>query len=388
MRGHLRQRAKGSWTIVITLGRQTDPVTGKTRLVQKWVTVRGTRKQAEKELTTLLHRLNHGQVIEPSRLTLGEWLEEWLESVIKPSRRLRTYEAYRQVIHKHLTRALGRIRLCDLRASHLQEYYNRAELSKATLQQHHAILHGALKAAVLQDLLPRNVAALVAAKPRATRSNEDARSHCWEEEEARRFLQAAKAADAQTAALYALALDSGMRKGELCGLHWADVNWEAGTVTVSRQLVKVLPGAQPVYGPPKSGQPRTIALAAQTVALLRRHKAAQAQRRLELGTAYHDHGLIFTRPFGEPLQPQQVGQRDYAKLLQAANVRRIKFHGLRHTSATLLLKQGKPVHVVAARLGHKDPTITMTIYAHALPSMQHDAALAMEAVLHGSRVSD
>lgn len=383
MRGHLRQRAKGSWSIVLPLGRKVDPRTGKLKLCQKWFTKRGTKKEAEAKLNDLLHRLNRGEVIEPSRMTLGEWLDEWLESVVKPSRRLRTHETYGHVIRKNLKPNLGDLRLCDLRASHLQAYYNKMPLSKATLQQHHAILHGALKAAVLQDLIPRNAASLVAAKPRAKRHNDDARHHCWEEDEARRFLSAAKEADPQTAAFYAVALDAGMRKGELCGLQWADVNLEAGTVAVIRQLVKVLPGRQPSYGPPKNGRVRTLTLAPQTLVLLRRHKAAQAQRRLELGTAYHDHGLVFARPFGDPLQVGNLGQRSYLKLLKAAGVRRIKFHGLRHTSATLLLKQGKPVHVVAERLGHKDPTITMTAYAHALPSMQAEAALAMEAALHG-----
>src|SRR2546422_11662644 len=103
--------------------------------------------------------------------------------------------------------------------------------------------------------------------------------------------------------------------------------------------------------------------------LLRRHKAAQAAHRLELGTAYRDHGLVFAKPFGDPLQMNNLGQREYKELLKRARVRPIKFHGLRHTCAALLFKKGTPIHVCADRLGHKDRTITLEIYAHALPPM-------------------
>jgi integrase len=198
--------------------------------------------------------------------------------------------------------------------------------------------------------------------------------HCWEEDEARQFVDAAKQAGPQQAAFYTVALDSGARKGELCGLQWEDVNWEAGAISVVRQVVKVEAGAVPVFGLPKNGRTRTISLAPQTMALLRKHKAAQAQHRLTLGTAYCDHGLAFTREWDQPLQVNNLGQREFKRLPDNAKVRRIKFHGLRHTCATLLLKKGKPIHVVADRLGHKDPTITMMIYAHALPSMQKEAA--------------
>jgi integrase len=381
MRGHILQRYEGSWSIIIEAGRAVNPTTGRLKRVQKWLTIRGTKKEAEAKLAELLHRLNRGQVVEPSRMTLGEWLDEWLESAIRSSRRIRTYETYRSVISRHLKPKLGQIRLCDLRASHLQQYYNGASLSKATLQQHHAILHGALKTALRQDLVLRNVADLVEGKPRAQDIHKDAIQHCWEDREARAFLSQAKAAGSQPAAFYSLALDSGARKAELCGLQWRDLDLETATMSLVRQLVR--PGLSPLFGPPKNGQARTIALSLQTVALLKKHKAIQAAQRLELGTAYRDFGLVFAKPFGEPLQSNNLGQREYRKLIQAAGVRPIKFHGLRHTCATLLLKSGVHIKVASERLGHKKIEMTLDIYAHALPSMQQEAATKMGAVLHG-----
>lgn len=178
-------------------------------------------------------------------------------------------------------------------------------------------------------------------------------------DEARQFLVAAKQAGSQAAALYSLALEAGMRKNELYGLGWKHVDLEGAQVTVERQLTKG--GSEPVYGPPKNGRARTITLPAETVDLLRAHNRAQAELKMANRASYHDHGLVFAKEYGElrrrldkigdPLQSNNLGERSFARLCTAAKVRRITFHGLRHTSATLLLSDGEPVHLVSERLG-------------------------------------
>jgi len=381
MRGHIFQRSEGSWTIVLDIGRKVDPATGKLKRIQKWKTVRGTKKEAQAELTNMLHNLSRGQVISPSRMTLGEWLEEWLKSAIQPHKRLRTYETYRSVIDRHLKPVLGQYRLCDLRASHLQAYYQAEKLASATLQQHHTILHSALKAAMMQDLIPRNAASLVIGKPRRRDGHENILQNCWEPEDARKFLNTAKEDSPQAAALYSLALDSGARKAELCGLKWSEVDVERQSISIVRQLVKVR--NEPLFGPPKNGKSRTVLLDEKTIEVLRKQKAAQAAQKLLLGTAYKDHGLVFARDFGQPLTLNNIGQREFARLIKAAGVKPITFHGLRHTCATLALKEGVPVKVVSERLGHKRIEITLNVYAHALPSMQQEAAAKLGRLLHG-----
>jgi integrase len=225
--------------------------------------------------------------------------------------------------------------------------------SRSTLQQHHAIVYSALKAALKADMIPRNVADLVMSKPRARADHDDVPQHCWEAEEATKFLRVAKEAGAQAAAFYSLALDTGARKAELCGLRWSEADLEQGKVTIVRQLVK--PGPDPIFGPPKNGRRRTIDVPPGTVTWLRKYKRAQAELKLSLGTAYHDHGLLCAKDngpgFGHPLQMNNLGQREYARLIKLAGVRRIKFHGLRHTCATHLLKNGVPAQVVSERLG-------------------------------------
>lgn len=384
MRGHLFQRYPGSWTIVLDVGRKVDPVTGRTKRVQKWKTIRGTKKEAQAELSTMLHNLNRGQVISPSKMILAQWLDEWMVSAIKPNKRLRTCETYQSVITHHLKPALGQYRLADLRASHIQAYYQSSTLAPSTLQQHQAILHHALKSAVMQDLLPRNPASLVIGKPRQREKPEGQAPNCWEAEEARRFLDVAKAGTPQQAAFYSLTIDSGARKAELCGLKWPDLDLDKKVLSIVRQLVKVgKTGVDPLFGPTKNGKIRVIDLDERTIEQLRRHKAQQAAQRLLLGTAYHDHGLIFARDFGQPLMMNNLGEREFARLIETAKVARITFHGLRHTCATLLLQAGVPVKVVSERLGHKRIEITLNVYAHAMPSMQQEAAVKLGRLLHG-----
>jgi integrase len=158
-----------------------------------------------------------------------------------------------------------------------------------------------------------------------------------------------------------------------------------------QQLQK--PGPEPTFGPPKNKRPRNIALGAETVTLLKAHKQHQAEFKMANRTSYHDFGLVFAKEFGElrtrkdllgqPLQANNLGEQPLDRLCKVAEVRRIKFHRLRHTSATLLLRAGEPVHVVALRLGHSDVRMTLNIYAHVLPDVQHSAAAKLGAIPHG-----
>src|SRR5262245_15720019 len=297
MRGSLVQRYKGSWSIVLDLGYQVDPGTGKRRRQQKWITVRGTRQHAEDQLHEKLLEARRGTFVQPSKRTFGEWLDEWVDKAIKPpARTLRAYETYKSVIARHLKPKLGAVPLQQLKATDLKRYYTEAGtgedgLSPATLEQHHTIAHSALQAAVLEGLVQRNVAKLVVGKPHAQEGHQDVLAHCWEAVEAKAFLTTAKAAGPQPAAFYALALDCGMRQAELCGLKWTEGDLAGARVTIQRQLVK--PGPSPLFGPVKNKTPRTIEIAAETVALLRRHRANQAELKLRNGERYHDHGLVF-----------------------------------------------------------------------------------------------
>jgi integrase len=385
-------KRNGAWTVVLDLGWKTDPTTGKRKRNQFRFTHRGKKIEAERKLNEQLNKIFKHEFVEPDTITFGQWLEIWVENSIKPPiKRLRTYESYKSIITIHLQPELGNIRLQELQAVQLEAYYRKKgeKLSQTTLEHHHAIISRSLKSAQRKNYVIRNVAPLVENRPKKSEDQMGAREHCWDQQEVQQFLQATKGFSPQAEAFYALALDTGMRKGELCGLQWANVDLDDNTVTVVEQLVK--PGPEPIFGPPKNGVSRGITISSQTASLLRTHRKGQNELKLKNGKTYRDHGLVFAKEWnqmtrskdtlGDPLQMNNLGQREFAKIIETAGIRAIKFHGMRHTCATLLLKARVPVHVVSQRLGHKGVDITMNIYAHLLPSMQKEAAETMGAIL-------
>jgi integrase len=257
-----------------------------------------------------------------------------------------------------------------LSAGHIQHYYNTSELASSTLEQHHAILHQALKVATINErLLNVNPAEMVVEKPVAEK---DFDMQVWDEEEVRRFLTAARDAGIEVEAFYRLAIETGMRKGELCGLMWDDVDLNARRISVRRTLLKT--GSEPVLGIPKSGRGRAITISPQTASLFRKHQLRQKELRLSLGDAYRDRGFVFAKESGDPIQINNFGQRSFANLIESAGVKKIRFHDLRHTCATLLLAKGINPKIVQERLGHSDISMTLNRYSHVTPTMQDQAA--------------
>jgi len=294
-RGCLRQRYKGSWNIVLDLGYQTDHQTGKRKRKQKWFTVKGNKRKAEKKLAELLYKANNNELIPPSKITFGEWLAQWVELAIKPPRkRPRTYEAYKGIIKNHLKPNLGQIRLQELDPIHIEQYYVDSSLSPTTLELHHALISGALKSAQKKRVIKENPAKLIDNRPHRSeeQKSEDAQKHCWDLDETRKIIAAAQTFGPQAAAFYPLALDSGARKGELCGLMWPDMDLDRCKVHVVQQLTK--PGPEPEFGPPKRGK-RTITISSKTAQLLKVHKKHQAELKMKNRSRYHDFGLVFAK---------------------------------------------------------------------------------------------
>ena len=379
MRGSLRKRSKVSWTITLTLGRKIDPKTGKSKVNQKTYTVRGTKAEAEARLAELLHQYNRGELIEPTKMTTGEWLQRWIDVYVKNSKkkRLRTIETYESVVRRHLIPAFDKIPLQQLSAGHIQHYYNTSELASSTLEQHHAILHQALKVATINErLLNVNPAEMVVEKPVAERNFD---MQVWDEEEVRLFLTVARDAGTEVEAFYTLAIETGMRKGELCGLMWDDVDINARRISVRRTLLKA--GPEPVLGVPKTGRSRAITISPQTASLLRKHQLRQKELKLSLGGAYKDRDFVFAKENGDPIQINNFGQRSFANLIESAGVKKIRFHDLRHTCATLLLAKGVNPKIVQERLGHSDISMTLNRYSHVTPTMQDKAAQILGDVL-------
>lgn len=247
MRGSLVHHGKNRWSLVLDLGYVTDPATGKRKRQQKWISFHGTKTKAGERLTELVRAVNHNEFVEPSKMTLIDWLRTWIEKSVKPPmRRPETYRIYKSIIETHIAKSpVALILLQRLRGTDLERYYADLKAAPASISVHHAILHRALRKAVKDRLLTVNPATDLERR-RPTTDHTAARLHCWTALEAQRFLTATQTAGAQSAAFFALALDTGARKSELHGLLWTDVDLDTGTLTIARQLDKA--GVEPVFG--------------------------------------------------------------------------------------------------------------------------------------------
>jgi integrase len=352
----------------------TDPATGKRR--QKRITA-DTRKELESKASAIIHTAETG-FIEPRGVTLAAFWERWCDAkapTLSPS----TDRRYRDSGRLHLG-ALAGMKLARITPGDVQRLYAdrlSSGLSGTSVRHLHNTIHCALADAVKWGLVVRNVCDAV--DPPA-RSRVEMKT--WSSAEARAFLAAADGDELE--ALWRLAITTGMRRGELLGLKWADVDFDAHALSVRRSLSRGASSRLIEREPKTQAGRRRIALSSETVESLRRHRVRQIEYRLSIGIAYEDHDLLFVNPFGRYIHPNTLSTA-FARLTREANVPRIRFHDLRHTSATLLLAEGIHPKIVQERLGHSDIAMTLNRYSHVTPHMQSAAADALESAL--SRVS-
>lgn len=336
-----------------------------------------TQAECLRAMRTAQTKAEQGEPQGDARLTVETFLREWLEGPAQRTVRPSTFAAYRQYTETYLIAGLGRHRLVNLRPEHIDTMLAKlgarepSPLSPRTLQQIRAILRSALSWGERNGRVPRNVAKL-SEPPRAVRHQVP-------------FLTAAGARDLVTAAmsdpwgaLYVLALDTGLRQGELLGLRWTDVDLGAATLRVSqtRQAIR----GKATFGEPKSQTSRrTVTFSATSQRLLTAHRARQNEQRLSRGRRWNDTGLVFTRETGAALDGPTVTHR-FQRFLEAAGLPRMRFHDLRHASASLLLIEGQPARAVADRLGHSTTRLTQDTYAHLSP-LQGEAARIMERII-------
>ena len=375
MRGHIIKRYKDSYSIVLNLG--IDPSTGKRK--QQWVSVKGTKKEAEKRLSELLHQLDNGIIMKPSKTTVKEFLERWLKDY-QPNLSPRGYERYQGIIVGHLIPKLGNIALTQLKPEHLQKHYTMiqsAGLSPRTVRYHHAVIHVALKTAVRWGLLARNPADAVTV-PRVRRNE----MQTWSEYEVEQFLNAVKVSPYY--ALFYTALFTGMRRSELLGLKWEDIDLLLGQIYVSRGLHQLKDGTY-IFTEPKSAKSRRmIALPPSAILLLKEHYEKQALDRIMMDKPLRESDLVFGTPEGKPLRPNTV-TRAWESLASHAGLKVIRLHDARHTHASIMLKQGIHPKIVQERLGHSSIQMTLDTYSHVTPGLQEAAAARFDEVLTARR---
>jgi integrase len=375
MRGSTRKRGN-TWTAY--WDGPPDPQTSQRKQKSKGGFKR--QKDAQKFLSDTIRAVNEGTYVEPSKQPLGRFLlDEWLPA-ISATVRPNTYTTYERLTGRHIVgRDIGGTPLRALTGAHLNALYAETERCADPECEHdrecrglainsrrllHSILHRALRDAVRWEKLARNPAS--SADPPARPST---RVQAWTVSELRRFLDYVRID--RLYALWRLAATTGMRRGELLGLTHLALDLDAARLRVDRQLK-----ADCTFGPPKSRRgERTIALDAETIRVLRQHIETQLLERGLAGEAYEDHDLVFADELGRLIRPTGLS-RTFVKLRKAAGIPTGSLHILRHTSATIALTEGVPLHIVAARLGD-DPKTVLATYAHLLP---HSDAMAAETV--------
>jgi integrase len=334
------------------------------------------REEVAEKLIEALSNRNRGLVFDADNLKLGEYLGRWLTDSVRDTVRPTTFERYEQVVRLHIRPVLGKVKLKNLTSAHVRGLYRQkldSGLSSRTVQYVHVTLHKALKQAIADGLIPRNVTEAV--KPPQVRREE---MQPLTAEQVKVLFKAVKGDRLE--ALYILAVTAGLRQGELLGLKWDDIDLEAGTLQVRRTLTTAKGG--PVLSAPKTrGSRRTVRLSQMALEALRSHLERQLEEIDSVGSLWRENGLIFASKSGEPLSRQHVTARRFKPLLKRAGLPPIRFHDLRHSCATLLLSKNVNPKIVSEMLGHATIAITLDTYSHVLPTMQESAARAMEAAL-------
>ena len=385
----LRRRGHGTWTYRVWVPAELVPLVGKQ-------TVRSsghvTQREAQAAGERLVQRLRAGEHVAAGAQTVGAFLEDWLET--KRQLRPTTRRSYQGHLRQHLIPHLGAITLDRLQPSHITAAYDaivaadpKRPVGPTTVARIHATLRCALNAAVKQRKLPFNPAVHVEL-PAASRP----KVAPWSAEEVGAFLDAA--ASDRLAALYELAALHGLRRGELCGCRWPDLDDERAVLTIGIQIVDN--GGRLLVGPPKSkaGEDRKVDLDSGTLGSLMAHRLRQDEERAAWGTAYVDAptlpnergepvelvGLMFTREDGQPLRPEYV-TRHMQLIAKKAGLPRKRLHDLRHGSASIQLAAGVALAIVSKRLGHSSITITADTYSHLLEGVGRQAAEAAAAMV-------
>ncbi|WP_112248081.1 tyrosine-type recombinase/integrase [Kribbella monticola] len=347
-----------------------------------------------RKLRDLQSKSDKGIPAEATNWYVDAYLTYWLKHIVKPTRKPKTHQGYDVVARVHLIPHIGRKKLHKLTGADVRVLMKRVRNtclccrhgyderrgdkakccaigqccerfpSDRLVEQVHAVLRNALQAAVREEVLQRNVAKLVQVEGAQYDTNRGAT-----EEQARLLLKEAK--PTRLHALFVLALFMGLRRGELLGLKWEDIDWAEKTLTVRRTLQRV-DGALRAVTPKTKTSRRTVPLIDVCLDALRTHKALQAKERLAAGQKWVDTGYVFTTEIGSAIEPDNL-RRAWYPLREAAGLGEMRFHDLRHSCVTLLLRLKVPPHIVQAIVGHADVQVTMAIYAHASMEDQRKA---------------
>ena len=358
------------WEGRVTVG--VDPMTGK----QKQKSVSGkTQKEVAQKLRQLTVEVDSGTYHEPSKMTVGEWLDIWKEQYLNDLKPL-TREMYATAVRVHLKPALGGKKLEAINPADIQAFYNsliqgEKPLSAKTVKNIHGILHKALQQALDLGYL-RNNPANPCKLPRVERPM----IQTLDDTTTRKFMKAIRGHRFEN--LFLVTLFTGLREGEVLGLKWDCVDFASGTLLVGQQLQRKRDGSSEYYLiSPKNGKMRKIVLAPFVLDILHRQKAEQEIWKRLAGRDWLNTGLVFTDELGDNLTPETV-YKNFKKVAVEIGCENLHFHSLRHSYAVAALQSGDDIKTVQENLGHYTAAFTLDVYGHVTDKMRQDSAKRMQ----------
>jgi integrase len=327
-----------------------------------------TRAEVLEKMSEVQQRVGNGLIAEPSKMFFAEWIDIWLNEYMRPPIiRPTTWESYEAQVRKHIKPALGHLRLNELRTDHLQKLYNdkhSSGLSARSVKYIHTVIHGALNQARDEGKILRNPAEHVKVPKQDKKEIQ-----YFDTEAVGKFLNAAHGTDYFPA--YYLELATGLRRGELLGLRWKDVDLESGTVTVNQGLVRTKQGL--IFQKPKTKLAnRTISIPVEVVGVLKMYQSRWKVMKDDAGEGWHNNDLLFCSKLGKPLDPRSFTHH-FERLLKKAGLPKITFHGLRHTYATMNLQEGVDIKTTQENLGHHSASFTLDVYSSVTDKMKKSA---------------
>ena len=370
------------WEARITIGR--DPGTGKQ--IQKSFSGK-TQKEVREKMQAAAVAVNDGSYQEPSKMTVGEWLDIWARDYLNDVKPF-TVVSYKGQIKNHIKPALGAVKLDNLAPHTIQRFYNdlgkpktkkRTDgtveeipgLSPKSIKNVHGVLHKALQQAVENQYIRSNPAD-VCKLPRIEKKE----LRPLDEVQIAAFLEAIKGHPFET--LYTVTLFTGMREGEVLGLRWDCVDFEGGTILIDKQLQQEKKaGGQYVFASLKNGKTRTITPAPWVVQMLKAHRVRQTEDRLRAGPVWSDTGLVFTNELGEHLVFSTV-YKNFKAIVASIGCPDVRFHDLRHSYAVASIRAGDDIKTVQGNLGHATAAFTLDVYGHVTDQMKRASAERME----------
>lgn len=383
-----------SYRITVYLGRDVDG-----KQINRYMTWKPDKKYTEKQLERELQRqatlfeekCKNGQISNGGNMRLVDFVPQYLEN-IKAEVAETTYKSYIRIINTLIVPALGHLKLKDIKPLHIQKFVNALEsreehidgtpgkLSPSTVRRYYTALQSVLHSAYKLGIIGINPAdSDRITLPKIAEQETD----IFSAEELDNMLVCLEDEPLQFQLLIHLALNTGCRRGELTGLKWSDIDYNTCIITVSRSNYKITGDSEIKSKSPKSGKSRQVMIPPYCLDMLRAYRAKQAEIQLSLGDRWQGDNWIFTQADGKPMYPTTPTQQ-FSKFLKRHNLPHMKFHALRHTSATLLLSNGTNIKNVAARLGHAQLKTTNR-YVHAIEEAEKEAANTLETVLNTKR---